>query len=37
MAFALFVDDAGPVKQLSNVGEVFEDEARITNAIYELN
>jgi len=29
------VNDAGPIEQISDVSEVFEDEAAITNAIYE--
>ena len=37
LAFALYVNDAGPVKSIDDVAEVFEDEARITNAIYEAN
>jgi D-alanyl-D-alanine carboxypeptidase/D-alanyl-D-alanine-endopeptidase (penicillin-binding protein 4) len=35
LAFALFVNDAGPVQSITDVTEVFEDEAVITNAIYE--
>jgi D-alanyl-D-alanine carboxypeptidase/D-alanyl-D-alanine-endopeptidase (penicillin-binding protein 4) len=35
LAFALFLNDAGPIRQISDVSAVFEDEARITNAIYE--
>lgn len=35
LAFAIFLNDAGPIKQISDVSEVFEDEAAITNAIYE--
>jgi PBP4 family serine-type D-alanyl-D-alanine carboxypeptidase len=37
LAFALYVNDAGPIQAIEDVSEVFEDEARITNAIYELN
>jgi PBP4 family serine-type D-alanyl-D-alanine carboxypeptidase len=37
LAFALFVNDAGPIKQISDVGEVFSDEGAITNAIYSNN
>ncbi len=37
LAFALFVNDAGPIKAISDVGKVFDDEAAITNAIYESN
>src|SRR5581483_6501937 len=35
LAFALFLNDAGPIQRISDVSAVFEDEARITNAIYE--
>ena len=35
VAFALFLNDAGPIEAISDVTEVFEDEAAITNAIYE--
>jgi D-alanyl-D-alanine carboxypeptidase/D-alanyl-D-alanine-endopeptidase (penicillin-binding protein 4) len=35
LAFAIFVNDAGPIEQISDVAEVFEDEAAIANAIYE--
>lgn len=36
VAFALMVNDAGPVVDLqTDVGAVFEDEARISSAIYE--
>jgi D-alanyl-D-alanine carboxypeptidase/D-alanyl-D-alanine-endopeptidase (penicillin-binding protein 4) len=37
LAFALFVNNAGPVKQLEDVAEVFADEATITNVIYGSN
>jgi len=37
LAFALFVNNAGPVKQLDDVAEVFADEASITNVIYGSN
>jgi D-alanyl-D-alanine carboxypeptidase len=37
LAFALFVNNAGPLKDLADVSTVFEDEAEITNASYELN
>jgi PBP4 family serine-type D-alanyl-D-alanine carboxypeptidase len=37
LAFALFVNDAGPLKELADVSDVFEDEAAITNVIYERN
>ncbi|HZY98253.1 MAG TPA: D-alanyl-D-alanine carboxypeptidase/D-alanyl-D-alanine-endopeptidase [Candidatus Baltobacteraceae bacterium] len=36
-AFALYVNNAGPLKSIEDVGGVFEDEAAITNAIYENN
>lgn len=36
-AFAVYVNDAGPLKSIEDVGGVFEDEAAITNAIYENN
>src|SRR5262249_44552005 len=36
LAFALFVNDAGPISSLDDVSDVFEDEAAIVNAIYEL-
>ncbi|MGB3306021.1 MAG: D-alanyl-D-alanine carboxypeptidase [Thermomicrobiales bacterium] len=35
LAFAVFLNDAGPVGSISDVTEVLEDEAVITNAIYE--
>lgn len=35
LAFAIFLNDGGPIEQISDVSEVFEDEAAITNAIYE--
>jgi D-alanyl-D-alanine carboxypeptidase/D-alanyl-D-alanine-endopeptidase (penicillin-binding protein 4) len=35
LAFAVFLNDAGPVQSISDISEVFEDEAAITNAIYE--
>lgn len=37
LAFAIFVNDAGPIEQISDVAEVFEDEAAIANAIYEAS
>jgi D-alanyl-D-alanine carboxypeptidase len=37
LAFALYVNDAGPVKQIEDVAKVLEDEARIVNAIYVSN
>ncbi|MCT0248748.1 D-alanyl-D-alanine carboxypeptidase [Synechococcus sp. CS-205] len=33
LAFALFVNDAGPVSAISDVAEVFEDQAVITDLI----
>ncbi|MCC6313013.1 MAG: D-alanyl-D-alanine carboxypeptidase [Thermomicrobiales bacterium] len=35
LAFAVFLNDAGPVQSIADVTEVFEDEAVIANAIYE--
>lgn len=35
LAFAVFLNDAGPVHAITDVTEVFEDESVITNAIYE--
>lgn len=35
LAFALFVNDVGPIQSITDVGAVFEDEAKITSAIYE--
>jgi D-alanyl-D-alanine carboxypeptidase/D-alanyl-D-alanine-endopeptidase (penicillin-binding protein 4) len=35
LAFAVFLNDAGPIQSIADVAEVFEDEAAITNAIYE--
>jgi PBP4 family serine-type D-alanyl-D-alanine carboxypeptidase len=35
LAFAVFLNDAGPVQSITDVTEVFDDEAVITNAIYE--
>jgi len=33
LAFALFVNDAGPVSSITDVAEVFEDQAVITDLI----
>ena len=33
--FALYVNDAGPIKSIADVAGVFDDEAQIVNAIYE--
>jgi PBP4 family serine-type D-alanyl-D-alanine carboxypeptidase len=35
LAFAVYVNDAGPIQRIEDVSEVFEDEAAITNVIYE--
>ena len=35
VAYALMVNNAGPLKQLIDVTEVFEDQAVISNAIFE--
>ena len=36
VAYALMVNDAGPVREIAtDVAEVFEDEATISSAIYE--
>ena len=35
LAFAVYVNDAGPIRSIDDVSEVFEDEAAITNVIYE--
>ena len=35
VAYALMVNDAGPLKQIVDVTEVFEDQAVISNAIFE--
>ncbi|HEU5432014.1 MAG TPA: D-alanyl-D-alanine carboxypeptidase/D-alanyl-D-alanine-endopeptidase [Thermomicrobiales bacterium] len=35
LAFALFLNDAGPLQSIADVSAVFEDEAEIANAIYE--
>jgi D-alanyl-D-alanine carboxypeptidase/D-alanyl-D-alanine-endopeptidase (penicillin-binding protein 4) len=35
LSFALYVNDAGPIRAIEDVTEVFDDEAAITNAIYE--
>lgn len=37
LAFALYVNDAGPIRSLDDVAGVFDDEAAILNAIYEAN
>jgi PBP4 family serine-type D-alanyl-D-alanine carboxypeptidase len=35
LAFALYVNNAGPIKSIADVAGVFDDEAQIVNAIYE--
>jgi D-alanyl-D-alanine carboxypeptidase/D-alanyl-D-alanine-endopeptidase (penicillin-binding protein 4) len=35
LAFALYVNDAGPIRSISDVAEVFEDEAAIVNVLFE--
>ncbi|HET7091914.1 MAG TPA: D-alanyl-D-alanine carboxypeptidase, partial [Thermomicrobiales bacterium] len=35
LAFALFLNDGGPLQSIADVSTVFEDEAEIANAIYE--
>jgi NAD(P)-dependent dehydrogenase (short-subunit alcohol dehydrogenase family) len=35
LAFALFVNDAGPLRRIEAVSEVFEDEVAIPCALYE--
>jgi PBP4 family serine-type D-alanyl-D-alanine carboxypeptidase len=35
LAFVVYVNDAGPIGSISDVTDVFEDEATITNVIYE--
>jgi D-alanyl-D-alanine carboxypeptidase/D-alanyl-D-alanine-endopeptidase (penicillin-binding protein 4) len=35
LAFAVYVNDAGPIQSIDDISEVFEDEAAITNVIYE--
>jgi PBP4 family serine-type D-alanyl-D-alanine carboxypeptidase len=37
LAFALYVNDVGPIKSIADVAEVFGDEGEITNVIYESN
>jgi len=36
LAFALFVNDAGPITAITDVTEVFDDQAAITNVLYEI-
>jgi D-alanyl-D-alanine carboxypeptidase len=35
LAFAVYVNDAGPIQSIDDVADVFDDEAAITNVIYE--
>jgi D-alanyl-D-alanine carboxypeptidase len=37
LAYALYVNDVGTLKSIADVTHVFEDEAEISNVIYELN
>jgi PBP4 family serine-type D-alanyl-D-alanine carboxypeptidase len=37
LVFALYVNDAGPIEKIEDVTKVFDDEARIVNAVYEAN
>lgn len=37
LAFALYVNNVGPLESIADVGKVFEDQAQIVNAIYESN
>lgn len=37
LAFALYVNNAGPIRSIEDVTGVFDDEAAIANAIYERN
>ena len=37
LVFALYVNDAGPIKDIADVAQVFEDEGEISNAIYLSN
>jgi PBP4 family serine-type D-alanyl-D-alanine carboxypeptidase len=37
LAFALFLNDVGPIQSIEDVATVFEDEAKITSAIYEAS
>jgi len=37
LTFALFVNDAGPLTDIADTLEVFEDEAQIAGIIYDLN
>jgi PBP4 family serine-type D-alanyl-D-alanine carboxypeptidase len=35
LAFAVYVNDAGPIRSIGDVADVFEDEAAMANVIYE--
>jgi hypothetical protein len=37
LAYALYVNDVGALNSIADVTNVFEDEAEISNVIYELN
>jgi PBP4 family serine-type D-alanyl-D-alanine carboxypeptidase len=37
LAFALFLNDGGPLQSIADIADVLEDEAAIVNAIYEAN
>ena len=37
LTFALFVNDAGPITDISDTLQVFEDQARIAGIVYEMN
>jgi D-alanyl-D-alanine carboxypeptidase/D-alanyl-D-alanine-endopeptidase (penicillin-binding protein 4) len=37
LAFALYVNDAGAMRSIEDVTNVFDDEAQIVNAVYESN
>jgi D-alanyl-D-alanine carboxypeptidase/D-alanyl-D-alanine-endopeptidase (penicillin-binding protein 4) len=37
LAFALFLNDGGPIQELADITEVIEDEAKIVSAIYEAS
>ncbi|MBV9646693.1 MAG: D-alanyl-D-alanine carboxypeptidase [Candidatus Eremiobacteraeota bacterium] len=37
LAFALYVNDAGPLQSIADVATVFSDEGQIANEIYEMN
>jgi len=37
LAFAVFVNDAGPIESIIDVSDVFEDEAAIANVLYQVS